>query len=406
MRSRVWAVPVIVCVMCAFLALASMPAAATASPSSGAISKTIAGKQAQAAQATVELAAMRSQLTTALAQFDDVSMKLDAARQDVLTSTDRLSALDGEIADREAALNRRAVALYTSGSFDVIQALLSVDSLEELLSRVDMFAIIQQSDTDLLTGLATARDQSAFLQQQQAQREADLITLRQQMDARRALVDAAVARQQAVMRSLSADVAVLVKARDAAAAAEAAQVGGSAPAGFDPNTLVSDSVYLDSAAMSASSIQSFLDGKGGPLKSYSGPDHNGVTKTAAQMIADAALAWGVNPKIVLVTLQKEQSLITSPGSGQTALDWAMGCGKTDSVTYTQYRGFGNQIWGGAQKLISNRSFWSSGISVDIDGKAVYPTNASTHALYRYTPHFNGATSFWSIYWRYFGNPVQ
>jgi hypothetical protein len=108
--------------------------------------------------------------------------------------------------------------------------------------------------------------------------------------------------------------------------------------------------------------------------------------------------------VILVTLQKEQSLISAPSPSQNALDWAMGCGKTDSVTYMQYKGFGRQIWGGAQKLISNRSFWRPGISISIDRKAVYPTNASTHALYRYTPHFGGATSFWRIYWRYFGDP--
>jgi hypothetical protein len=155
--------------------------------------------------------------------------------------------------------------------------------------------------------------------------------------------------------------------------------------------------------MSADTIQAFLNNQSGPLKSYSGPDHNGNTRTAAQMIAEASAAFGVSPKVVLATLQKEQSLLTKSG-GQNAMDWAMGCGKTDSVTYTQYKGFGNQIWGGAQKLISNRSYWRPGISLSIDGTTVYPKNASTHAQYRYTPHFGGVTSFWRIYWRYFGDP--
>lgn len=169
--------------------------------------------------------------------------------------------------------------------------------------------------------------------------------------------------------------------------------------------MISDAAYLDVGSMSAGTIQAFLDNQSGSLKSYSGPDHSGVRMTAAQMIAEACAAWGVSPKVVLVTLQKEQSLLTQPVSAPSSrLDWAMGCGKTDSVTYTQYQGFGNQIWGGASKLISNRAFWRPGISITIDGTAVYPTNASTHAQYRYTPHFGGVTSFWRIYWKYFGDP--
>jgi len=41
----------------------------------------------------------------------------------------------------------------------------------------------------------------------------------------------------------------------------------------------------------------------------------------------------------------------------------------------------------------------------IDGSAVYPTNSATYSLYKYTPHLRGTTSFWLLYWRYFGDPL-
>jgi hypothetical protein len=123
------------------------------------------------------------------------------------------------------------------------------------------------------------------------------------------------------------------------------------------------------------------------------------------MIADAAAAWSVSPKVILVTLQKEQSLVNGGRPSTYALDWAMGCGKMDSSTLYQYQGFGNQIWGGARALSRNRSNWHSGMSLNIDGAAVYPSNAATLTLYRYTPHFHGNTLFWKLFWRYFGNPA-
>jgi hypothetical protein len=124
------------------------------------------------------------------------------------------------------------------------------------------------------------------------------------------------------------------------------------------------------------------------------------------MIAEAANAWEVSPRVILTTLQKEQSLISRGSPSQYALDWAMGCGKMDGSTLSQYQGFGNQIWGGARALHRNRTSWHPGISLNIDGAAVYPTNAATFTLYRYTPHFHGNTSFWRLYWHYFGDPAK
>jgi hypothetical protein len=84
----------------------------------------------------------------------------------------------------------------------------------------------------------------------------------------------------------------------------------------------------------------------------------------------------------------------------------MGCGKADSHTYTQYKGFGNQIWWGAQKLNKNASPWRSGVVMHIDSSVVNPTNSATYSLYKYTPHVHGATMFWTIWWRYFDfNPT-
>lgn len=391
------------------LALIAAPGVAWASP--GSVTARLRDSQARAVKAAAELAGLRSRLTSALAGLDGADSELDSARIDLEATSRRIDGLNAEIGARQAVFDARVVTVYVSGNDQMLQALLSADSITELLSRMDLLAYIQQSDADMVGELTTARDQSAYLQGQQTQREAELTAKRQEADVRRAQVADALARQEALMRSLSADVVRLVKEKEtadaAAAAALAGATGGSPPpVPFQPNTLVSDANYLASGSLSAEGIQAFLDRQPGVLKSYSGADHDGATKTAAEMIADAAAAWGVSPKVILVTLQKEQSLLSSTHPSRHAFDWAMGCGKTDSVTYTRYQGFGNQIWGGAQKLKENRSYWFSGISITIDRQAVFPSNASTHALYRYTPHFGGATSFWRLYWRYFGDPVK
>jgi peptidoglycan hydrolase CwlO-like protein len=391
------------------LLLCVLPATATGA-SSAAIARTLAARRAQAVAAEAQLTVVRDQLTNALQQSSDAELALEAARQDLAATNATIDQLNGQIDDRQNALDERAVALYQTGGVGMLQSLLSVTSLDDLFSRLDLFSYIQESDAQLVDGLTVSRTQSQTLQQEQALREADLVSLRQQADATAAGVQSAAAAQEQLTRSLSASVATLVKQEEAAAAAEAAAAsrasGPAPPLPYDPNTIISDSAFLDSGSMSVSDVQAFLNAQGSCLRSYAGPDHIGARASAAQMIVDAATAWQVSPRVILVTLQKEQSLISRSAPTAYALDWAMGCGKMDSGTLYQYQGFGNQIWGGARALHQNRGAWYSGISLTIDGAAVYPSNAATFTLYRYTPHFHGNTSFWRLYWRYFGDPAK
>jgi len=67
----------------------------------------------------------------------------------------------------------------------------------------------------------------------------------------------------------------------------------------------------------------------------------------------------------------------------------MGCGWTDSQIFQKYKGFGNQIWFGANHITKLAKEWTPGQTQDIDGTTVTPTDAATWGLYRYTPHFPG-----------------
>lgn len=394
--------------LCATLLGALVPSAAYGSAASLAAARR--AEQAKAAKLEQQLAATRPDLMDALASVDEVDAQLQDLRAQMQDTEANLLSLNADIGAAETALNDRAVSLYKSGGFDVFEALLSVRTLDDLLTRIDMLSYIQTSDDELLRRLSTSRNQLAYLQGQEEQQEGELITLRQEADNRAAVVQALIRQQEALLTSAGRTVERLAKEEATARAAEAAAASGydgtaDPPVGFDPNTLVSDAVYSDSGALSAAGIQSFLASQSGVLKSYAAKDHNGVVRTAAEMIAEAAAAWGVNPRVILVTLQKEQSLLTDASPSQRALDWAMGCGKMDGSTLSQYQGFGNQIWGGARALARNRSYWRRGISLSIDGQAVYPSNSATHSLYRYTPHLHGNVLFWRIFWRYFGNPV-
>ena len=130
-------------------------------------------------------------------------------------------------------------------------------------------------------------------------------------------------------------------------------------------------------SMSASQIQAFLETQPGPLKDLvtrdydkvitlsktknnynTTPDKGETPKRASLIIWEACQAWKINPKVMLVMLQKEQSLLTRTTLGSTTLARAVGAGcpgslvfpSTNPVATNRYPGFGNQIWHGARLL--------------------------------------------------------
>ena len=252
---------------------------------------------------------------------------------------------------------------------------------------------------------------------------------------------------------------------------------------FDPGFLIADEAFADTATFgSADGVQQFLQSKNSVLANTDAAflaklrepgDIDWKTRlddprpslprlrTAAELIYDAAGAAGINPQVLIVTLQKEQTLITkvftTDADLQKALDRSLGYGCPDnSPCQASFLGFYAQIFGtfdsennrwiGAAKSLS-RSFTyeSGGVRVGrgplIDansrvfggGPYVRPSkqgdvvtfenetsngftgvpkeqsvtlkNFAVAALYRYTPHvYNGNYNFWKFYQAWFRYP--
>lgn len=234
---------------------------------------------------------------------------------------------------------------------------------------------------------------------------------------------------------------------------------------FNPNLLIPDTAFNDTKTFgNAEGIQRFLESKNSVLANTSpdflvklsepnnpalkakldDPQPNlGRLRTAAEIIWDASQASGLNPQVILVTLNKEQSLITgtiSPERIQRALNNAMGfdcpdasgCGNLFPGFYYQLMGNvdteGNRYLGAAKSLMKSFSAPSGrgpmfggtvskvGDRITLDNtlgdfsnifhkQEVTIGNRATAALYRYTPHvFNGNYNFWRFFTAWFRYP--
>lgn len=185
-------------------------------------------------------------------------------------------------------------------------------------------------------------------------------------------------------------------------------------ADFDPNYIISDEDMTSYSSMTLSQIQQFLESKRSGLAWYSAIDVDGINRPASEIIWHAAQTHRVNPKVILVTLQKEQSLIGATRPSQYQLDWATGYGVCDSCSVLdpalqKYKGFAKQVDGTAswkRWYLDNATILSwlkqPGQAYLIDTYTVIPANLATASFYTYTPHYHGNYNFWKIWSEWFG----
>ncbi len=203
-----------------------------------------------------------------------------------------------------------------------------------------------------------------------------------------------------------------------AAAAAAPVPGNIADGGY----IISDAEFYASGSLSAAKVQSFLKSKVPTCKAKSGAPKclkdftaNVPAKAAdayckalpkakkaraADIIVAVAKACGINPKVILVMLQKEQSLVTSSAPSDWAYRAAMGQSCPDTAPCSAAAaGFVNQVYLGARQMQiytkkpgsfnyragkTNTIQWHPNSSCGTS--KVFIKNQATANLYNYTPY--------------------
>jgi SH3-like domain-containing protein len=192
----------------------------------------------------------------------------------------------------------------------------------------------------------------------------------------------------------------------------------------DGGFIISDREFYDGKSMTVAEIQAFLDEQvpqcaagGSCLKDFvqSHPDKEadkfcaaiagGTEESAARIIYKVAVACSINPKVLLVMLQKEQSLVTLTNPSQSRFDRAMGyacpdSGPNNSANCNElHYGFTNQVYRAARQMqVYTLEPWYfaygpgrvNTIKWNPDPlcgtSKVYIQNQATANLYSYTPY--------------------
>ena len=187
----------------------------------------------------------------------------------------------------------------------------------------------------------------------------------------------------------------------------------------DGGYIISDAEFFNAKSLTESQVQAFLNGKvpvcasgATCLKSLHGPMvarakdaycaaiAGQTDATAARMISRAATACGINPKVILVMMQKEQGLVTASNPSTWAIEHAMGQACPDETgCAAESAGFWNQVYLGARQLQMYRKDPSAynyqagrynvvqwAPDAACGSSAVFIKNQATAGLYNYTPY--------------------
>lgn len=211
--------------------------------------------------------------------------------------------------------------------------------------------------------------------------------------------------------------------------------------------LIDNQIFDNTNGMTEAQIRSFINERPGTCLVTSGaafPEpqdywtYGPNNVDAARVIYKAAQYSGVNPQVIIATLQKEQSLITDndcldpEGFPSLPKAMGMGCFEGQPCPTEAYRGFEKQVMKGTWLLAFGRHRaegnvgWGGNDSItyggpmtqgtfrrcgscsltyfdgyrNIDGQPVFMENGATATMYNYTPHLG--QSFPGIFEGWFG----
>jgi hypothetical protein len=205
--------------------------------------------------------------------------------------------------------------------------------------------------------------------------------------------------------------------------------------GFNPGNMMSDAVFTAKDTMTEAQIQAFFNSKvsrclGGideegnvirclkdftessvnrPADAYCNGYTGAMNESAARIIYRVAQSCGINPQVLIVMLQKEQSLVTHtwPSGKRFRAALGQGCPDGGVACNPAYVGFFHQIYGAARQMqiyMEGRYFtyyapgktwniyWQAPVKINgvwsypCGSGPVYVANKATAALYYYTPY--------------------
>jgi cell wall-associated NlpC family hydrolase len=203
---------------CVLLSAALLATGITVSASS------VTTVQNQKAQNEKELKNIQSQISSLESKKSALSSELNSLNDDLVNTLLNIDMLESDLADKEVEIQEAEVAyeeaveteerqydsmklriqyLYESGNDNYLEALLSSDSMADLVNKVDYAEQIQEYDKRLLDAYKEAKQEVIELQQELDEEKEEMLILEEQMEEEKANLQSMIAQKQSQIDDFS-----------------------------------------------------------------------------------------------------------------------------------------------------------------------------------------------------------
>lgn len=238
--------------LCVALTMLAIVTSAVAAPG-GAIRE----KRSQAIAAKAAYDRLGAALEPAIQRYDTAVYELGVVEERIALNQHRIEQVRIGVERSRAALAEQVVGAYRNGDLDIAAQLMSAGSFTEILDTVEYLERAQTRQSELVADVVAAQKELAERRQQLRSDQAAAEQLVSRREAERASIADGMARQQAAIRGLEAEIAQLKReeaarqrrlAAEAAHRVEAARIAAAAAAALAaPEPLIGGSGPSDGA---------------------------------------------------------------------------------------------------------------------------------------------------------------
>lgn len=189
------------------------------------------------ADAQREISQMEQKVESAIERYKSACDRLAQTKYLIEENTEQIAAAEKELARRQAALNRRARAMYVSHRTGFVDVVASSRNFDQFLVGLDLVKKVGATDATLVRGVKDARarleTRRGELQAQKSEREA----ARKEMADSKAEVEAALTRSRGKLAAVEDQIRQALAAQAAAGSRSGTRVASRIPYAYTRNTI-------------------------------------------------------------------------------------------------------------------------------------------------------------------------
>jgi len=147
-----------------------------------------------------------AQISVVQKEIDNFQAQIDEKVAKIEESEEEIEKLTQDLYEQNEAYNNRAKSMIKRGNVSYIEIVLRAKSTEDLLTRVSVLKHVAKYDTKKLEEIKNSMAEVEALKEQLIEEKAQVVSLKSEQDAKKAVLDGYRAESQAIIDKLQKDI--------------------------------------------------------------------------------------------------------------------------------------------------------------------------------------------------------